>query len=93
MALVQYYHADSPFSVAFHLGIRFWVKRWQCVGVNAMKNVTYTTPGVPIFVFNSLYLWPSNSSLRKYNQFGNPTSTFRFSEVLKRMLIIKDFVG
>ena len=41
-----------------------------------MKNVTYTKLGVTIFVFNGLYLWPSNSLLRRYNQFGNLTLSF-----------------
>ena len=51
-----------------------------------MKNVTYTTSGVTIFVCKCQYLWPSNSLVRRYNQFGN------LSEVLKRKLIIKSFV-
>ena len=41
-----------------------------------MKNVTYTTSGVTILVFKYQYLWPSNSLLRKYNQFGNLTLSF-----------------
>ena len=58
-----------------------------------MKNVAYTTLGVTIFVFKCQYLWPSNSLVRRYNQFGNPTYLLHFSEVLKRKLIIKYFVG
>ena len=58
-----------------------------------MKKVTYTTSGVTIFVFKCQYLWPSNSLVRKYNQFGNLTLSFAFAEVFKRKFIIKYFVG
>ena len=33
-----------------------------------MKNVTYTTSGVTVFIFKYQYLWPSNSLVRRYNQ-------------------------
>ena len=42
-----------------------------------MKNVTYNTSGVTIFVFNGLYMWPSNSLLRICNQFGNRTLSLK----------------
>ena len=58
-----------------------------------MKKVTYTTSGVTIFVCKCQYLWPSNSLIRRYNQFGNLNNVLHFSEVLKRNLIIKSFVG
>ena len=58
-----------------------------------MKNVTYTTSGVTIFVFKCQYMWPTNSLLRKYNQFGNLAINLHISEVLKRILISKYFVG
>ena len=32
--------------------------------------------GVTIFVLKCHYLWPSNSLVRKYNQFGNLTLYF-----------------
>ena len=41
-----------------------------------MKNVTYTTSEVTIFVFKCQYLWPSNNLVRIYNQFGNLTLSF-----------------
>ena len=49
-----------------------------------MKNVTYTTLGVTIFVFKCRYLWPSNSLLRKRNQFGNFTLSFALFYSLKK---------
>ena len=59
-----------------------------------MKKRNIRTSGVTIFVFKCQYMWSSNSLLRKYNQFGNPTLSFaHFSEVFKRILIIKYFVG
>ena len=42
----------------------------------SMKNVTYTTSVVTIFVFECQYLWPSNDLVRIYNQFGNLTLSF-----------------
>ena len=58
-----------------------------------MKKCNIHYIGVTLFVFKCHYLWPSNSLFRKYNQFGNLTLSFAFSEVLKRILIIKYFVG
>ena len=53
----------------------------------SMKNVTYTTYGVTIFVFNGLYRWPSNSLLRTYiTNLETLPYLLHFSEVLKRML-------
>ena len=58
-----------------------------------MKTVSYTTSGVTIFIFKCQYMWPSNSLLRKYNQLEILPYLLHFSEVLKRKLIIKLFVG
>ena len=58
-----------------------------------MKKYNIHYMGVTTFVFKCQYLWPSNSLLRKYNQFGNLTLSLHFSEVLKRISIIKYFVG
>ena len=52
------------------------------------KTVTYNTSRVTIFVIKCQYLWPSNSWLRRYNKYRYITWSF-----LKRMLIIKYFVG
>ena len=52
-----------------------------------MKNVTYTTLGVTIFVFKGLYIWPSSSFLRIYNQFGNRTLSFALFLSLKKNII------
>ena len=57
------------------------------------KNVIYTTSGVTIYVFKDLCLWFGNSLLRWYNQFGNITLSFALFWSLKRILIIKYFVG
>ena len=56
-------------------------------------NIHYIGDDYISFVFKCQYLWPSNSLLRKYNQFGNLTLSFALFEVLKRMFIIKYFVG
>ena len=58
-----------------------------------MKKCNIHYIRLTIFRFNGLYLWPSNSLLRIYNQFENLTLLLHFSEVLKRMLVIKYFVG
>ena len=47
-----------------------------------MKKCNIHFIRVTIFVFKCQYLWPSNSLLRKYNQFGNLTLSFALSEVL-----------
>ena len=42
----------------------------------SIKKCNIHTLGVTIFVFKCQYMWPSNSLLRKYNQFGNLTLSF-----------------
>ena len=60
-----------------------------------MKNVTYTTLGMTIFIFNGLYnfMWSSNTLLRDITNLETLPYLLHFSEDLKRMLIIKYFVG
>ena len=58
-----------------------------------MKNVTYTTSFVTIFVFKCQYLWPSNSLVRRYNQFGNPTLSFALFSSLKKKVGYQIFLG
>ena len=50
------------------------------------RNIHYIGGGggVTIFVFKYQYLWPSNSLLRKYNQFGNLTLSFALFRSLKK---------
>ena len=55
------------------------------------KNVTYTTSGVTIFVFKCHYLWPSNIYLENITNLEILPYLLHFSEVLKRILIIKYF--
>ena len=57
-----------------------------------MKKCNIHYIGDDYIFFNGLYMWPCNSLLRVYNQFGNPTLSLHFTEVLKRMSIIKYFV-
>ena len=58
-----------------------------------MKNVTYTTSGVTKFVFKCHYLWPSIAYLENITNLEILPYLLHFSEVLKRILIIKYFVG
>ena len=58
-----------------------------------MKNVTYTTSGVTIFVFKCQNLRPSNSLVRDITNLEILLYRLHFSEVLIRKFIIKSFVG
>ena len=58
-----------------------------------MKKCNMQYIGVTIFVSDDLYLWPSNNLLKRCNQFEILPYLLHFFEVLKRMLIIKYFVG
>ena len=44
-----------------------------------------------MIVFNGLYLWPINSLLRRYNQFGNLTLSFALFSSLKKKINYKIF--
>ena len=54
-----------------------------------MKNVTYTTSVVSIFVLKCQYLWPSKAYLEDITNLDILLYLLHFSEVLKRMSIIK----
>ena len=56
-----------------------------------MKNCNIHYIGVTIFVFKCHYLWPSNSSFRKYNQFGNLTLSFALFRSVKKNFNYKIF--
>ena len=58
-----------------------------------MKKCNIHYIGVTIFVFKCHYLWPSNSSLENITNLEILPDLLHFSEVLKRILIIKYFVG
>ena len=49
-----------------------------------MKKCNMHSMGVTIFVFKCQYLWPSNSLLSRYNQFGNLTLSFTLFLSLKK---------
>ena len=58
-----------------------------------MKKCNIHYIGVTIFVFKCHYLWPSNSYLENITNLEILPYLLHFSEVLKRILIIKYFVG
>ena len=58
-----------------------------------MKKCNIYYIGVTIFVFKCHYMWPSNGLFRKYNHLEILPYLLHFYEVLKRILIIKYFVG
>ena len=59
----------------------------------SMKNVTYTTLGVTIFVFKCQYCGPVIAYLENITNLEILPYLLHFSEVLKRILIIKYSVG
>ena len=58
-----------------------------------MKNVTYTTWGVTIFISTVCICGPVIAFLEYITNFEIVPYLLHFSEVLKRILIIKYFVG
>ena len=56
-----------------------------------MKTCNIHYIGVTIFVFKCQYLWPSNSLLRRYNQFGNLTLSFALFGCLKKKVNYQTF--